>query len=180
MGGSAPVDPKSNEADFQTESTKRYYEDTNAQKTISNTKKLSTVNQQDFDAIFYPGGHGPMWDLATDKNSIALISSFFQHDKPVALVCHGPAALVNVKTAKGDYLIRGKRVSGFSNTEEHAVQLTNVVPFSLENTLSERGATYERGANWSSFVVTDGLLITGQNPQSSQAVAEKLLSKLNP
>jgi len=178
-GGQGPIDPKSNEPSFQTESTKRYFTDSKAQKLLSNTKKLSDVNQKDFDAVFYPGGHGPMWDLATDKNSIALIKSFYDNNKPIAFVCHGSAALVNVKNANGEYLISGKKITGFCNTEEDAVQLTNVVPFSLENRLKERGANYEKGADWSSFTITDGLLLTGQNPQSSQEVAEKLLDMIN-
>ena len=177
-GGQAPIDPKSNEPNFQTESTKRYFTDAKAQKILSSTKKLSAVNQKNFDAVFYPGGHGPMWDLATDKNSIALIQSFYNNNKPIAFVCHGSAALVNVKKANGDYLINGKKITSFCNTEEDAVQLTNVVPFSLENKLKERGAIYEKGADWSSFTITDGLLLTGQNPQSSKEVAEKLLDKI--
>ncbi len=178
-GGQAPIDPKSNEPGFQTESTKRYFTDAKAQKLLSSTKKLSAVDQDNFDAIFYPGGHGPMWDLATDKNSISLIQSFYNHNKPIAFVCHGSAALVNVKNANGDYLISGKKVTSFCNTEEDAVQLTKVVPFSLENKLKEKGAIYEKGADWSSFTITDGLLLTGQNPQSSKEVAEKLLDKIS-
>lgn len=179
VGGQAPIDPKSKEADFQTVSTKRYFADVKTQQKLSNTKKLSAVNQKDFDAIFYPGGHGPMWDLATNKNSIALIQSFYNNNKPIAFVCHGPAALVNVKNSQGEYLIKGKKITGFTNTEETAVQLTQVVPFSLENKLKEIGAVYESGADWSSFTVTDGLLLTGQNPQSSEEVAEKLFAMIN-
>lgn len=177
-GGQAPIDPKSNEPGFQTESTKRYFSDPKAQNVLSHTKKLSTVNQKNFDAVFYPGGHGPMWDLATDKNSIALIQSFYDHNKPIAFVCHGSAALVNVKDTDGHYLISGKKITSFCNTEEEAVQLTTIVPFSLENKLKERGAIYEKGADWASFTIADGLLLTGQNPQSSKEVAEKLLNMI--
>lgn len=177
-GGQAPIDPKSNEPDFQTESTKRYFNDQLTQKKIANALRLSKVNSKDYDAIFYPGGHGPMWDLANDENSISLIQSFHSQGKPIAFVCHGPVALVNVKNSKGEYLIKGKKLTGFCNTEEEAVQLTRVVPFSLEEKLKERGARYEKGADWSSFTVTDGLLLSGQNPQSSHAVAEKLAGML--
>lgn len=178
-GGQAPIDPKSNDPAFQTESTKRYYADAATQKLIQNTKKLSEVNQKDFDAIFYPGGHGPMWDLYNDAHSIKLIESFYANHKPVAFVCHGSAALANAKDKNGNYLVNGKKVTGFCNTEEEAVQLTQVVPFSLENKLKERGALYVKGNDWSSFAVVDGLIISGQNPQSSALVAEKLLSQFN-
>jgi len=177
-GGQAPIDPKSNEPDFQTESTRRYFSDQTAQKKIANTLRLSQVKSKDYDAVFYPGGHGPMWDLANDENSISLIQSFYSQGKPIAFVCHGPAALVNVKNSKGEYLIKDKKLTSFCNTEEEAVQLTAVVPFSLEEKLKERGAHYEKGADWSPFTVTDGLLLSGQNPQSSHAVAEKLASML--
>jgi putative intracellular protease/amidase len=178
-GGQAPIDPKSNEPDFQTESTKRFFKDAASQKVLAETKKLSQVDEKAFDAIFYPGGHGPMWDLANDKSSIELINSFYGSNKPIAFVCHGPAALVNVKDDTGAYVIAGKKVTGFSNTEEEAVQLTKVVPFSLEDKLKERGALYEKGGDWSTFIVTDGLLLTGQNPQSSHLVAEHLLTMIN-
>jgi len=177
-GGQAPIDPKSNELNFQTESTKRYFSDSAARKVLSTTKKLSSVTQKNFDAIFYPGGHGPMWDLATDKNSVALIESFYESNKPIAFVCHGSAALVNVKLPNGDYLIKDKKITSFCNTEEEAVQLTKVVPFSLENKLKERGGIYQKGNDWTSFVVEDGLLLTGQNPQSSKEVAERLFEKI--
>jgi putative intracellular protease/amidase len=178
-GGRAPIDPKSNEPGFETEATKRYFSDAAAQTLLSNTVALSTVNQKNFDAVFYPGGHGPMWDLANDKNSIALIQSFYSHNKPMAFVCHGSAALVNIKLKNGKYLIAGKNVTSFCNSEEEAVQLTKVVPFSLEDKLKSRGALYKKGADWSSYVLEDGLLITGQNPQSSNEVAQKLFDKLN-
>lgn len=178
-GGQAPIDPKSNEPAFQTEATKRYFADEQTQQVLANTIKLSEVNVKQFDAVFYPGGHGPMWDLVNDENSIRLIQAFYKANKPTAFVCHGSAALVNVKDGKGNYLIAGKKVTGFCNTEEAAVQLTQVVPFALESKLTERGALYEKGADWSSFILEDGNLISGQNPQSSEAVAKALYSKLN-
>lgn len=177
-GGQAPIDPKSNEPGFQTDATKRYFNDQTAQNLLSNTVKLSSVNQNNFDAVFYPGGHGPMWDLATDKNSISLIKSFYTHNKPIAFVCHGSAALVNVKLNDGEYLVSGKAVTSFCNTEEEAVQLTKIVPFSLEDKLKSRGAVYKKGADWTSYVLEDGLLLTGQNPQSSNEVAQKLFDKI--
>ena len=136
------------------------------------------VNQKDFDAVFYPGGHGPMWDLAVDQNSIALIASFYNHKKPVSFVCHAPAALKNVKI-DGSYLVKDKKVTGFSNTEEEAVGLTKVVPFLLEDALKANGGEYSKGADWAPYAVEDGLLITGQNPASSKLVAQKLLHQLN-
>lgn len=177
-GGQTPIDPKSNDPSFQTASTKRYYGDKNAQKALSSTVKLTSVDQKDFDAIFYPGGHGPMWDLATDKNSIKIIQDFYNNGKPVALVCHAPAALVNVKDKNGKYLIANKKVTGFANTEEEAVGLTKVVPFLLEDKLKERGGIFSKGADWSSYVIEDGLLLTGQNPQSAEEVSSRLLAKL--
>jgi len=177
-GGQAPIDPKSNEPDFQTESTKRFFKDAVSQNVLAQTKKLSEINEKEFEAIFYPGGHGPMWDLANNKSSIALIKSFYIRNKPIAFVCHGSAALVNVKDDNGRYLIAGKKITSFCNTEEEAVQLTKIVPFSLEDKLKERGAVYEKGADWSSFTVTDGLLLTGQNPQSSHEVAEHILKMI--
>jgi putative intracellular protease/amidase len=177
-GGRAPIDPKSNEPGFQTDATKRYFNDAVAQKLLSNTVKLSSVSPKNFDAVFYPGGHGPMWDLANDTTSIALIQSFYKSNKPIAFVCHGSAALVNVKLDNGEYLIAGKKLTSFCNTEEEAVQLTEIVPFSLEDKLKSRGAIYKKGADWSSYVLEDGLLLTGQNPQSSNEVAQKLFDKL--
>jgi len=177
-GGQAPIDPKSNEPSFQTDATKKYYSDATAQKILSNTVRLSSVSQKNFDAIFDPGGHGPMWDLANNKNSIALIKSFYTHNKPIAFVCHDSAALVNVKLNNGEYLIAGKNLTSFCNTEEAAVQLNKVVPFSLEDKLKSRGAIYKKGADWSSYVLEDGLLLTGQNPQSSNEVAQKLFDKI--
>ncbi|MBI3883549.1 MAG: type 1 glutamine amidotransferase domain-containing protein [Sphingobacteriales bacterium] len=173
-----PIDPRSNEPSFKTAATKKYFSDADLQKRISNTVKLSGINQKKYDAVFYPGGHGPMWDLSNDTNSISLIKSFYNHNKPIAFVCHGSSALVNVKNEKGEYLINGKKITSFCNTEEDAIQLSSIVPFSLENKLKERGAKYEKGADWSSFTITDGLLLSGQNPQSSLEVAQKLLGML--
>lgn len=178
-GGQPPIDPKSQLPDFTTPSTERFDKDEALQNKISNTLVLKEVNQDDYDAIFYPGGHGPLWDLSQDESSIALIQSFYNHDKPVALVCHAPAALKNVKDKNGDPLVKGKKVTGFTNSEEAAVELTNVVPFLVEDMLKENGGTYMRGDDWNSFAVSDGLLITGQNPQSSELVAEKLLAQLS-
>lgn len=177
-GGQAPIDPKSNEPAFQTSATKRYFADSPTQTILSKTVKLASVNQKDFDAVFYPGGHGPMWDLVNDKASISLIQDFYNHQKPIAFVCHGSAALVNTKDKNGKYLIDGKKITGFCNSEEEAVQLTKVVPFALESKLKERGAIYEKGTDWSAFAINDGLILTGQNPQSSELVAEKLLDLL--
>jgi len=178
-GGQAPIDPKSNDPDFQTESTRKYFGDAAAQEKLAHTVLLSKVNQKDYDAVYYPGGHGPMWDLSEDKNSARLIESFIKNQKPVALVCHAPAALKNVKAANGQPLIKGKKVSAFANTEETAVQLDKVVPFLLEDMLRSKGADYQKGADWHPFAVQDGLLFTGQNPQSSTLVAEKLMAYLS-
>jgi putative intracellular protease/amidase len=177
-GGQAPIDPKSNEPDFQTEATKRYFKDEKTMKAIANTAKLSDVNQEKYDAVFYPGGHGPLWDLAEDAQSISLLESFYANNKPLGLVCHAPAALKNVKNTNGEPLVKGKNVTGFSNTEEDAVQLTNIVPFLVEDMMKENGGNYSKGGDWTEFAIEDGLLITGQNPQSSNLVAEKLYTKL--
>lgn len=177
-GGQAPIDPKSNEPAFQTAATKRYFKDAATQQVLKTTRKLATIQHQEYAAVFYPGGHGPMWDLATDKNSIRLIQDFYAGKKPVAFVCHGPAALVNVKDNTGNFLIKGRRITSFCNTEEDAVQLSNIVPFSLEGKLKSRGAAFIKGADWSSFAVEDENIITGQNPQSSELVAEKLLQQI--
>lgn len=174
-GGQAPIDPKSDLPENKTEATRRYYSDNETQNKLSNTVLLSTVSESDFDAIFYPGGHGPMWDLPDNNDSIRLIESFYNNGKPVALVCHAPVALKNVKTPDGEWLIKGKRVTAFANTEEEAVQLTHVVPFLLEDMLKERGANFEKGVDWKPFVIRDGLLITGQNPASSVLAVDTLL-----
>jgi len=177
LGGQPPIDPKSADPSSATEDTKRFDADKALQEKLKNTHKLSTINQKDYDAVFYPGGHGPLWDLVEDKNSIALIESFYTHDKPVAFVCHAPAVLKNVKV-KGEYLVKGKKVTGFTNEEEEAVGLTKVVPFLLEDALTQNGAKFSKIANWQPYAVEDGLLITGQNPASSKLVAGKLLEQL--
>lgn len=178
LGGQPPIDPKSADPSSATEDTKRFDADKALQEKLKNTHKLSTINQKDYNAVFYPGGHGPLWDLVEDKNSIALIESFYTHNKPVAFVCHAPAVLKNVKV-KGEYLVKGKKVTGFTNTEEEAVGLTKVVPFLLEDALTQNGGKFLKGENWQPYAVEDGLLITGQNPASSKLVAGKLLEQLN-
>jgi putative intracellular protease/amidase len=177
-GGQPPIDPKSADPASATEDTKRFDTDTVLLGKLKNTKKLADVNQADYDALFYPGGHGPLWDLAENKNSNALIESFYTHKKPIAFVCHAPAVLKNVK-ANGDFLVKGKKLTGFSNTEEEVVGLTKIVPFLLEDALRANGAIYSKAADWNPYAVEDGLLITGQNPASSKLVAEKLLAQLN-
>jgi putative intracellular protease/amidase len=178
-GGQPPVDPKSESADAQTIATKRFYGDYDLIDKVAHTLKLNEINEADYDAVFYPGGHGPLWDLATDVISIALIENFYKNNKPVAFVCHAPAALLKVKAPDGEPLVKGKKVTGFSDTEEEAVKLTEVVPFLLEDELKKLGALYSRGADWSSYVKEDGLLITGQNPASSEVVARLLLTAIN-
>lgn len=177
-GGQPPIDPKSEAPDAQTEATKRFSRDQDLQTKLADTLKLADVNAADYDAVFYPGGHGPLWDLANDEKSIALIEAFYNAQKPVALVCHAPAALVKVKASNGQPLVKGKQVTGFSNTEEEAVQLTDVVPFLLEDELKNLGGLYSKGEDWGSYVLKDGLLITGQNPGSSEEAARVLLTKL--
>jgi len=178
-GGQPPVDPKSEARNAQTPATKRFYIDNEAIDRVAHTKKLSEINQADYDAVFYPGGHGPLWDLATNAISVSLIEDFYKNNKPMAFVCHAPAALVNVKVPNGEPLVKGKEVTGFSNSEEELVKLTKVVPFLLENKLKELGAHYSKGNDWSSYVKKDGLLITGQNPGSSEAAAKLLLTAIN-
>lgn len=177
-GGQPPLDPKSNEPDAQTETTKRFEADEVAMQALANTHKLSEVLNQDFDAVFYPGGHGPLWDLAKDQNSISLIEQTLQANKPVALVCHAPGVLRDVKNAEGRPIVEGKSVTGFSNTEEDGVGLTDIVPFLVEDTLKEKGGQYSKTEDWQVHVQQDGLLITGQNPASSAATAEALLKLL--
>jgi len=177
-GGQPPIDPKSADPSSATEDTKRFDADKVLLEKLKNTKKLADVNQADYDAVFYPGGHGPLWDLVEDKKSIALIESFYTHKKPVAFVCHAPAVLKNVKV-NGEFLVKGKKVTGFANTEEEAVGLSKIVPFLLEDELQKNGGIYSKGANWGAYAVEDGLLITGQNPASSKLVAGKLLAQLN-
>jgi putative intracellular protease/amidase len=177
-GGQPPIDPKSEEPDAQTEATKRYYQDKALQEKLSQTKKLSEVKAEDYDAVFYPGGHGPLWDLANDRNSIKLIEDFYNQKKPVAAVCHGPAVLAQAKAPNGEPLVKGKNVAGFTNSEEAAVHLTDIVPFLVEDKLKALGGNYSKEADWAPYVVTDGLLITGQNPASSEPAAEALLERL--
>lgn len=178
-GGQPPIDPKSNEPDFQTPATVRFNEDQATQALMANTNKIAEVNEADFDAVFYPGGHGPLWDLAEDKDSIALIERFYNNGKPVSAVCHAPAVFRHTKLADGTPLVSGKKVTGFSNTEEDAVQLTAIVPFLVEDMLTENGGIYSKTDDWHPHAVEDGLLITGQNPASSEKVAELLFHKLN-
>lgn len=177
-GGQPPVDPKSDLPENQTEAMSRFKQDAAAQEVFANTGLLKEARAEDFDAVFYPGGHGPMWDLAEDLDSIALIEAFYTAGKPVAAVCHAPGVLHRV-TIDGEPLVKGKRVTGFANSEEEAVQLTHVVPFLVEDELKRLGGLYEKAANWESFAITDGRLITGQNPASSTAGAQALVKLLS-
>jgi putative intracellular protease/amidase len=177
-GGQPPLDPKSNEPGFQTDLTRRFEADAAAKAQLASTLRLDSVSAQDFDTVFYPGGHGPMWDLAEDRRSVELIESFVSAGKPVAFVCHAPCALRHAKTPDGKPFVQGKKVTGFANSEEEAVGLAKVVPFLLEDELKAKGGVYSKGADWAPYVVTDGLLITGQNPASSGPAAEALLAML--
>ena len=177
-GGAAPIDPSSDSPDAATEATERFNKDNEAKAKIANTKVLADMNPDDFDAVFYPGGHGPLWDLTNDANSVKLIEQFDRQNKPIAFVCHAPAVLKNVKNEDGTALVKGKKVTGFSNLEEAAVGLTEVVPLLLEDMLIENGAFYSNADKWAPYAVQDGNLITGQNPASSELVAEKLLEAL--
>lgn len=177
-GGRPPLDPKSNEPDFQTAQTHRFEADDAAIAQLASTVRLDSVSQADYDAVFYPGGHGPLWDLAEDKHSIALIEAFLAAGKHVAVVCHAPGVLRHVQTPEGKPLVEGRKVTGFTNSEEEAVGLTKVVPFLVEDELIAKGGIYSKGADWGSYVVSDGLLITGQNPASSAAAAAQLLKQL--
>lgn len=179
LGGQAPIDPTSTLADFQTADTGRYDADEIAQAKIATTVVLSSLNECDFDGVFYPGGHGPLWDLTDNTDSITLIESFLKAGKAVATVCHASTALLNVKQPSGDFAIKGKAVTGFANSEEEAVQLTDVVPFLLEDELIKRGGEYQKAQDFHPFAVQDGLIITGQNPASSALAAEKLLAQLS-
>ena len=178
-GGQPPLDPKSSQPDAQTDATKRFDADSQAQAALANTVRLSAVDADDYDGVFYPGGHGPLWDLAVNPDSIALIARFLQQGKPVAAVCHAPAVLVNVTSPDGEALVKGRQVTGFSNSEEAAVGLTEVVPFLLEDRLQALGGIYSSGEDWHPHTVVDGLLITGQNPGSSEVTADHLLAALN-
>lgn len=177
-GGQPPIDPKSDLPENQTPAMKRFKQDDEAKKAFSQTAKLADMRAEDFDTVFYPGGHGPMWDLAESPDSIALIESFYNSGKYIAFVCHAPGVLHRV-TYKGQPLVKGKRVTGFTNSEEEEVKLTNVVPFLVEDELKRLGAHFEKKPNWESFVVADGRLITGQNPTSSTAGAQALLKALS-
>jgi putative intracellular protease/amidase len=177
-GGAPPVDPKSDDPKAVTPAMKRFKGDPETQRALANTVKLSTVSADDYDAVFYPGGHGPLWDLAEDRDSIALIERLYAAGKPVAAVCHGPAVLRHAKAPDGTPLVRGKAVTGFTNSEEAAVGLTNVVPFQVEDALKANGGKYSKAADWADFSVVDGNLITGQNPASSESTAKALLKQL--
>jgi putative intracellular protease/amidase len=178
LGGQPPLDPKSDEPSSQTEATHRFKADAAANVQLANTVRLDSVDQADFDTVFYPGGHGPLWDLAEDRHSIGLIEGFLAAGKPVALVCHAPGVLRHVKNADGTPLVQGKQVTGFTNSEEEAVGLTDIVPFLVEDELKSQGGVFSRTDDWGVHVVTDGLLTTGQNPGSSAAAAEVLLQQL--
>jgi putative intracellular protease/amidase len=178
-GGQPPLDPKSDLPENLTELTKRFRSDKVAQAELANTKKLADVSAAGFDAVFYPGGHGPMWDMPDNAMSIALIEAFVKANKPVGAVCHAPAAFVNVRRKDGEYLVKGKRVTGFTNAEEQAVGLSAIVLFRLKDRLEERGAVYSNGVNWTPRVQVDGKLVTGQNPASSGPAAKALLTLLH-
>ncbi|MGK0266895.1 MAG: putative intracellular protease/amidase [Maricaulis sp.] len=175
-GGQPPLDPKSDAADSQTDATRRFKSDTDAQSALAATHKLAGITADGFDAIFYPGGHGPLWDLAEDGDSRRLIEAFTAHDRPVGAVCHAPAVFRHTLGSDGKPLVAGKHVTGFTNSEEAAAGLTDIVPFLVEDMLSAHGALYEKGEDWASFVRVDGKLVTGQNPASSEAAAHKLLA----
>ncbi|KIA88479.1 type 1 glutamine amidotransferase domain-containing protein [Kaistella jeonii] len=177
-GGQPPIDPTSDKPENQTESTKRFKADKDLQEKLSKTHQLSEVSATDYDAVFYPGGHGPLWDLAESETSAKLIESFYNSNKPVSFVCHAPAALKHVKNKDGEPLVKGKKVTGFTNTEEALVKLTDVVPFLVEDMLKENGGIYSKAGDFEPYALEDGLLITGQNPASSEKVAEMLLAKL--
>ena len=178
-GGQPPIDPLSNTEDYQSESTRTFMQDTQGQKALANTIKLAEVNIEDFDAVFYPGGHGPMWDLAEDKHSVRIIEKAFNSKKPVAAVCHGPCVLRHAKLANGSSLVNGKDVTCFTNSEESAVGLTDAVPFLVENMLKENGGKFSNAEDFAEHYVVDGNLITGQNPASSAGAAQALLQQLN-
>ena len=177
-GGQPPLDPKSDDPSAQTEATRRFKGDDTAQAVLASTHKLQDVVAGDFDAVFYPGGHGPLWDLAEDAHSIALVETMLAAGKPVVAVCHAPGVLRHAKSADGQSVVRGKSVTGFTNTEEEAVGLTQVVPFLVEDMLKQNGANYSKAGDWQPYVITDGLLITGQNPASSEPAAQALLKML--
>jgi putative intracellular protease/amidase len=177
-GGQPPLDPRSNEPEAQTEATRRFAQDKEAQAALADTVLLSSVSWEEFDAVFYPGGHGPLWDLSEDRDSITMIESMHAGGRVVAAVCHAPGALRHAKLYNGRPLVEGKRATGFTNTEEEAVQLTKVVPFLVEDSLKKGGAIFERGPDWAPYVVVDDKLVTGQNPASSAPAAQEVLKLL--
>lgn len=178
-GGQPPIDPKSSLPESQTPATVRFNKDEALQEKLAHSLKLSEVKMEDYDAVFYPGGHGPLWDLANDETSIKLIEAFYAANKPIAFVCHAPGVLIKAKAPNGEPLVKGKKVTGFSNSEEEAVLLNKIVPFLLEDELTKLGGHYSKGHDWGSYIRKDGLLITGQNPASSEAVAEELMKALH-
>jgi putative intracellular protease/amidase len=177
-GGMSPIDPRSATPANSTEATKRFYADADAQKALNTTLLINNINPNDYDAVYYPGGHGPMWDMPENKYSIKIIESMYRAGKPIAFVCHAPVALKNVKAKDGSFLLKGRKIAGFSNDEEITGKTQADIPYLLEDMLKGRGANYVSGPNWKSFVVEDGLLISGQNPASSVGVAEKLMTAL--
>jgi putative intracellular protease/amidase len=177
-GGQPPLDPKSNSEEFRTAATRRFEADAEAMAALASTVPLAEISHEGFDAVFYPGGHGPLWDLAEDANSVKLIESTLQAGKPLALVCHAPGVLRHAKRPDGQPLVNGLKVTGFTNSEEAAVQLTDVVPFLVEDELKHLGGRFQRADDWRSYVVQDGLLITGQNPASSAEAAARVLAEL--
>ncbi|MBD1864981.1 MULTISPECIES: type 1 glutamine amidotransferase domain-containing protein [Trichocoleus] len=178
QGGQPPLDPKSDDPAAQSETTRRFKQDPEAQAALANTLPLSSIAAEDYDAVFYPGGHGPLWDLAEDRDSIALIEAMYAAGKPTAAVCHGPGVFRHAKAPDGSLLVQGKSVTGFANTEEAAVELTDIVPFLVEDELKKNGGQYSKAADWQSYTIQDGNLITGQNPASSEAGAQAVLHQL--
>ncbi|MBA3596191.1 MAG: type 1 glutamine amidotransferase domain-containing protein [Methylibium sp.] len=179
LGGQPPLDPKSDEPDAQTEATRRFAKDAQAQEALAHTVRLETLKALDFDALFYPGGHGPLWDLTENQQSIALIEAMLLDGKPVAAVCHAPGVLRDAKAKDGKPLVEGRRVTGFTNSEEAAVGLSEVVPFLVQDMLEQQGGRYSKAGDWEPYVLTDGLLVTGQNPASSEPAAKALLALLS-
>lgn len=177
-GGKPPVDPNSEADDALTDSTRRFQEDAQAKEALASTKKLGDVDMNEFDAVFYPGGHGPLWDLVNDKASIALIKAAYEQDKVISAVCHAPAVFKHVEIKPGQNLVGGRQVTGFSNSEEEAVGLASIVPFLLEDMLKDNTATYSKGDDWAPHIVVDGKLITGQNPASSEGTAKAVVQTL--
>jgi putative intracellular protease/amidase len=178
LGGQPPLDPKSAEIDFQTDATRRFESDQQSQQVLATTTKLNLINADEYAGVFYPGGHGPLWDLTDNQDSISLILAFIAQSKPVAVVCHATSVLLKVKDSHGNTIVKGKKITGFTNSEEDAVQLTNIVPFLLEDELIKQGADYQKGDDWAPFVVEDGMIISGQNPASSSETASCLIKKL--